>query len=209
MHKLLLPFALFSFALAVHAAPVSLFDGKSLDGWEGDSAVWRVEDGTIAAGKLDEKAPRNEFLATKRSYKDFDLKLKFKLLGSEGFVNSGVQFRSVRIATPPNEMSGYQADLGDPTYWGNLYDESRRKKTLVQADMAEVNKVLQRNGWNDYRVRAEGPHIQIWINGVQTVDYTEPDAAIPQEGLIALQIHGNGKTEVYFKEIVIEELPAN
>jgi len=208
MHKLLLPLALLSLTLAVQAGPVSLFDGKTLEGWEGDAKTWRVEDGTIAAGHLDEKAPRNEFIAAKRSYKNFDLKLKFKLLGTEGFVNSGVQFRSVRIENPPNEMSGYQADLGDPTYWGNLYDESRRKKTLVQADMTEVNKVLQRNDWNNYRIRAEGRHIQIWINGVQTVDYTEPDTAIPQEGLIALQIHGNGKTEVHFKEIVIEELPA-
>ena len=208
MNKLLLPLALLSLAIAVQAEPVSLFDGKTLEGWDGDAKTWRVEDGTIAAGRLDEKAPRNEFIAAKRTYKNFDLKLKFKLLGSEGFVNSGVQFRSVRIENPPNEMSGYQADLGDPTYWGNLYDESRRKKTLVQADMVEVNKALRRNEWNDYRIRAVGRRIQIWINGLQTVDYTEADPSIPQEGLIALQIHGNGKTEVYFKEIVIEELPA-
>jgi hypothetical protein len=207
MPKLLLPALLFLGA-ALQAAPVSLFDGTSLNGWECETpGVWRVENGTIAAGHLEEKAPRNEFLATTKSYKNFDLTCKFKLSGTEGFVNSGVQFRSVRVATPPNEMSGYQADLGDPKYWGSLYDESRRKKTLVEAPLDEVNKVLKRGDWNDYRVRAEGPHIQIWLNGLLTVDYTEADSSIPQEGLIALQIHGNGKTEVEFKEIRIEELP--
>ena len=122
-------------------------------------------------------------------------------------MNSGVQFRSVRIPNPPNEMSGYQADLGDPNYWGTLYDESRRKKTLVPVNMEEVEKSLHRNDWNEYRIRGEGPHIQIWLNGLLTVDYTEPDPSIPQEGLIALQIHGNGKTRVEFKDIEIEELP--
>jgi hypothetical protein len=194
-------------AVTAHAAP--LFDGKTFNGWEGDTEkTWRIEEGgVIAAGHLAEKAPRNEFLATKKSYKNFDIHLQFKLQGTEGFVNSGVQFRSVRIANPPNEMSGYQADLGDPKYWGALYDESRRKKTLVEPDMDAVNKVLKRDDWNDYRIRAEGPHIQIWLNGLKTVDYTEPDTTIPQEGQIALQIHGNGKTEVRFRKIEIEELP--
>ncbi len=203
-----IPLLLFLLTAAAQAAPVSLFDGKSFAGWEGDTKkTWRLEDGVIAAGQLAEKAPRNEFLASTKSYKNFELRLKFKLQGTEGFVNSGVQIRSVRIPNPPNEMSGYQADLGDPKYWGALYDESRRKKMLAEPNMEAVNKVLKRDDWNDYRIRAEGPRIQIWINGVQTIDYTEPDATIPQEGHLALQIHGNGKTEVRFKDIVIEELP--
>lgn len=208
MKRLLPLLASLGAVLTAHATPVSLFDGKSLTGWECETEnVFRVENGVIAAGHVEEKAPRNEFLATVRPYKNFDLHLKFKLLGTVGFVNSGVQFRSVRIAQPPNEMSGYQADLGDPTYWGTLYDESRRKKTLVPVDMTAVDKVLHRQDWNDYRIRAEGPHIRIWLDGLLTVDYTEPDATIPQEGLIGLQIHGNGNTEVQFKDIEIEELP--
>ena len=55
---------------------------------------------------------RNEFLATKKSYRNFRLKLEYKLVGTEGFVNGGVQFRSKRIAEPAHEMSGYQADIG-------------------------------------------------------------------------------------------------
>lgn len=207
--KIPLLFLLSLLTLSAHAAPVSLFNGKTFEGWEGDTEkTWRIEEGgVIAAGKLEEKAPRNEFLATKKSFKDFELRLKFKLQGTEGFVNSGVQIRSVRISNPPNEMMGYQADLGDPKYWGALYDESRRKKMLAEPDMAAVNKVLKRNDWNDYRIRAEGPRVRIWINGVQTIDYTETDASLPQEGHIALQIHGNGKTEVRFRDIEVEELP--
>jgi len=190
------------------SAPVSLFDGKTLAGWEGDTQkTWRVEDGCIVGGSLGERVPRNEFLAAKKTYKNFDLTLKFKLTGTEGFVNSGVQFRSVRIEKPANEMSGYQADIGDPSYWGTLYDESRRKKTLATVDMDAVNKILHRNDWNDYRIRCEGKRIRIWLNGLQTVDYTETESGIAEDGLIALQIHGGAKAVVFFKDIAIEELP--
>jgi hypothetical protein len=104
-------------------------------------------------------------------------------------------------------MVGYQADLGDPSWWGCLYDESRRNKVLAQSDMKAVNKVLRRGEWNDYRVRAEGRRIRIWLGGVLTVDYTEPDAKITQEGQLGLQIHGGGPAEVWFKDITIEQLP--
>nr|AIA87898.1 DUF1080 [uncultured Streptomyces sp.] len=100
---------------------------------------------------------------------------------------------------------GYQADLGQ-TYYGALYDESRRKKTLVQPDAEVIAKALKLNEWNEYRIRAEGRHIQLWINGVQTVDYTEPDESIPQVGYIGLQIHGGGKALAQYKDIKIEEL---
>lgn len=188
--------------------PVSLFDGKSFAGWDGDTQnTWRVEDGCLVGGTLDRKVPRNEFLASERSYGNFVLRLKFKLLGDpkKGFVNSGVQVRSQRI--PNNfEMIGYQADLGDPTWWGSIYDESRRKKVLAQSDMAAVNKVLRRGDWNDYEIRAEGPRLRTSINGVQVVDYTEPDDSIPREGRIGLQIHGGGPAQVWFKDISIDEL---
>jgi hypothetical protein len=210
MKRLLIPLLSTSIALVCHAAPIPLFDGKSFEGWEGDTTkTWRIQDGAVVGGSLTEKVARNEFLATKKSFKDFDLQLKFKLIGKEGFVNSGVQFRSVRIPKPPNEMSGYQADMGDPKWWGALYDESRRNKVLVASDMTKLEPVLKKLDWNDYRIRCEGPRIQLWINGVQTVDYTEPDTSIPQEGHIAVQVHGGGKAEAWFKDIVIEELDSS
>jgi len=188
---------------------MSLFDGKTFAGWDGDTKdTWHIQDGCIVGGTLDRKIPRNQFLASTRSFKDFDLRLKFKLLGDakKNFVNSGVQFRSQRVPKD-TEMIGYQADLGDPSWWGCLYDESRRNKVLAQSDMAKVNKVLRRGEWNDYEVRAEGRRIRIFLNGVQTIDYTEPDKSLPQEGRLGLQIHGGGPAEVWFKDITIEELP--
>lgn len=186
--------------------PERIFDGKSFKGWEGDTLkTWRIEQGALVGGSLQTKVPNNDFLCTKRSYSDFVLKAKFKLVGTEGFINSGVQFRSKRLTNPSYEMEGYQADLGDK-YWGSLYDESRRNKTLAGKPAEEVAKLLKPNDWNDYEIRADKRHIILKINGVTTVDYTEPDTNIPQSGLIGLQIHGGGKALVYFKDIFIEEL---
>lgn len=188
------------------AAPVAIFDGKSFEGWEGDTAkTWRIEGGEIVGGSLTEKVAHNEFLATKKSYKNFDLRLKFKLTGTEGQINGGVQIRSERI--PDHfEMIGYQADMGEK-YYGALYDESRRKKILAAPEPDVIAKALKLNEWNEYRIRCEGRHIQLWVNGVLTVDYTEADEAIVQQGRIAVQIHGGGKAEARYKDIQIEELP--
>ena len=181
---------------AVFAAdPVALFDGKTLNGWEGDTALWQVKDGVITAGSSDRKQPRNEFLSTKEGYGD----------PKTGFVNSGIQLRSERHPDG-HEMIGYQADCGDPKYWGALYDESRRNKMLVEPDMAKVGPVLKRNDWNEYKIVCKGPRIQIWFNGVQTVDYTEEDKKIPLLGKIGLQIHGGANSTVSFKEIMLTRL---
>jgi gluconolactonase len=207
---LLVALALMGVTAPAWAKPVALFDGKTFAGWDGDTKeTWSIKDGCIVGGTLTKKIARNQFLATTASYKDFVLRLKFKLLGDskKGFVNSGVQIRSQRVPKD-TEMTGYQADLGDPGWWGSLYDESRRNKVLAQSDMAKLNKVLKRGDWNDYEIRCEGRRLRTWINGVLGVDYTEPDEKIPQEGRIGLQIHSGGPAEVWFKDLTIEELPA-
>jgi hypothetical protein len=178
---------------------------KSFAGWEGDTKFWRFEKGAFVGGSLKKTVPHNDFLCTKAQFTNFVLTLKFKLVGTNGFINGGVQFRSQRV--PNNfECTGYQADMGDPAWWGCLYDESRRNKVLVQSPIAELNKVLKRNDWNDYKIRCEGPHIQLWINGLKTVDYIEADPNIPQYGIIGLQIHGGGKAEAWYKDISLELL---
>jgi hypothetical protein len=190
---------------ATSAKPVPLFDGKTFQGWEGDTnKSFRIQDGAIVAGTLAAKIPRNEFLCTTRNYTNFVLTLKFKLLGGEG-ANAGVQIRTKRI---PNhhEVSGYQADMGDPAWWGCLYDESRRNKILAKSDIEKVNKVLKRDDWNEYKIKCEGKRIQLWINGLQTVDYTETEPNIDESGVIAVQIHSGPPSEAWYKEIVIEEL---
>jgi len=183
--------------------PHSLFNGHSLAGWDGDTRIWRVANGEIVGGSLNEKVPRNEFLATTASFTNFVLRLKFKLIGTEGFVNSGVQIRSQRVPND-SEMAGYQADIGDGWY-GTIYDESRRNKPMAKPDEAVVKAAVKPGQWNDYEIRAIGPRVVLKINGVQMVDYTEADPTIPQHGRIGLQVHGGGKTEVHFKDITIIE----
>lgn len=194
-----------------HAAgsskPESLFDGKTFKGWNGDTnKTWRIEDGAFVAGRLTETVPHNEFIATDASFTNFVLRLKFKLEGKEGFVNGGVQVRSQRVSNPAFEMSGYQADMGDG-WWGALYDESRRNKVLVKPSDEVIAKALKRGEWNDYEVRCQGQRVQIFLNGHQTVDYTEQDKAIETSGTIGLQVHGGGKTRVSYKDITLERLP--
>ena len=184
-----------------------LFDGKSLKGWEGNLKFFRIENGAVVAGNLKEKIPNNEFLCTEKTYKNFELRLKAKLVG-EG-ANAGIQFRTKRI---PNhhEVSGFQCDMGimgKDNIWGSLYDESRRKKFLVVGPQDKVRSVVKLNDWNEFVIRAEGPHIQIWINGVQSVDYIEKETEIDESGIIALQIHGGPPSEASYKDISLKELP--
>jgi len=100
-----------------------LFDGKSLAGWEGDAKIFRVEEGAIVAGSPSERIARNEFLASKEEFGDFELRLQARLVGKGQ--NAGVQFRSQRM--PDHfEMIGYQCDMGamrGQSIWGALYDE--------------------------------------------------------------------------------------
>ena len=194
------------FAVCQRSPSISLFNGKTFSGWEGDTATtWHIEDGAIVGGSFTETVPHNNFLTTKKPYGDFVLRLKFKLRSQEGFKNAGIQFRSQRLTDPAYEMIGYQADLG-PGYYGALYDESRRKKVLASPDSLAASKMIRPDQWNDYEIRAEGPRVQLFLNGQQTIDYTEPDTTIVQNGLIGLQIHGGGKTVVAYKDLVLTEL---
>ena len=183
--------------------PVAVFDGKTFAGWEGDLTIFRIQDGAIVGGSLERKVARNEFLCTTKTYGDFELRLKFKLLGGEG-ANAGIQFRTKRI---PNhhEVTGYQADMGTG-YWGALYDESRRNKILKGPDQEKMKSVIKLDDWNDYVIRAQGPRIQIWVNGVQTVDYVEDDPKIETTGVIAVQIHGGPPGEAWYKDITLLDL---
>ncbi len=190
------------------AERVSLFDGKSLDGWEinpGEEKWWRVQDGAITGGSLEENIPHNTFLASKKRYANFDLRFRILLVKGEGFMNSGMQVRSKRDGT---EMAGYQVDAGIG-YWGDLYDEHRRNRKIAGAADPEALKAAVKDwDWNEYRILCEGPRIRSWINGVATLDFTETEPRIPLEGLLGIQTHGGGKVLVQVKDITIEELPA-
>ncbi|MGA0133325.1 MAG: PVC-type heme-binding CxxCH protein [Opitutales bacterium] len=192
-------------AAACSAAPVPVFDGRSLAGWEGDAAWWRVEAGEIRGGRDGEKVPSNLFLATEKSYQNFELTLKVRLNGT-GFVNGGIQIRSVRVPGS-TEMSGYQCDYG-PGWYGKLYDESRRNRVISDVlDAAALKAAVKEGDWNEYRIRAEGPRIRTWINGVQAQDYVEKEPGMAQDGRIGIQLHSGGVAAVQAKDVMIEELP--
>jgi len=192
---------------AAHAAPVPLFDGKTLEGWEipeAEKKWWKVEDGKIVGGSMEEKVPLNTFLSHEKSYANFEMRFKVKLTQKEGFANSGIQVRSLRKADA--HMAGYQVDAGIG-YWGTIWDEHRRnKKIAVPVDEAALKAVVKDWDWNEYRILCEGPRIRTWINGVPAIDFTEADPAIPRDGLIGFQAHSGGKFLVEFKDITIEEL---
>ena len=210
-----LPLLIFlSFAFCVAAVsqdpsgPVSLFDGKSLEAWDYDPAIWRIEDGLMTGGSTTEKIKANYFIATKKSYQNFELKLSIKCSGDPktGLINSGIQIRSVRVPGG-NHMAGYQVDCGD-TWFGKIYDEYRRRTVIVeQVDAAALTKVVDVFGWNDYRIRAEGPRIRVWINDVLATDFTETNPKIALNGQIAPQVHSGGVALVQVKDITVEELP--
>jgi len=181
---------------------ILLFDGKSFEGWEGNLDAFRIEDGAIVGGSLTKPVPRNDYLCSKRTYTDFELRLKFKVLGKGA--NAGIQIRSERVPDS-NEMIGYQADLGDH-WWGCLYDE-RRHKLLTGPSKEQQSKIIRRDDWNEYVIRCQGRRVQLWVNGHQTVDYTEPDKSIPQVGVIGLQIHGGPPSEAWYKDIKLVKLP--
>jgi hypothetical protein len=185
---------------------LSLFDGESLKGWEGNASWFHVDHGAIVAGRLDKTIPHNEFLCTTQNYDDFELRLEAKLVGKGK--NAGVQFRSQRVRNT-TEVSGYQADigtLGKRSIWGALYDESRRRKMLVETNQELAKRIVKPDQWNAIKVICKGPHIQIFVNGQQTVDYTEQDKEIRDYGVIGLQIHSGPATEAWYRNIRVRQL---
>ncbi len=176
-----------------------LFNGHNLKDWVVDTKhVWKVKDGTIIGHH--KGLDHNDFLRTKESFGDFELKAQFRLINGVG--NSGIQFRSEN-ATEPHEVSGYQADVGEQ-YWGCLYDESRRKRVLVTPP-PEALASLDRAAWNQYVIRAQGNFIALHLNGIRTVHYIEAEP-VRRDGFIALQVHKGPGIEVHFRDLQIRNL---
>ena len=182
---------------------VYLFDGESLDGWNGNLEWFRIEDGALVAGTTERPIPQNEFLCTDEEFDNYELRFQTKLVGDVN-TNAGVQIHTQRIPDH-NEVIGYQADIG-LGWWGSLYDESRRNTLLATADRAVTDSLVQPNTWIHYTVRTEDARTQLFLRGIQTVDYTEQDATIPLSGHICVQIHSGPPGEAWYRDIRIEEL---
>jgi len=160
-----------------------------------------VEDGAILGSTEDVEAlKKNTFLSTKKTYKNFSLKTKFKLRNG----NSGIQFRSKTF--PEFVVRGYQADIAENQFMGILYEEGGRG-ILVNVKPEDVAKHVKKDDWNEYVITADGPKITQTLNGFTTVDYMEKSDVGAKEGVIALQLHVGPKMKVWFKDVELRELP--
>ena len=198
----------------------SLFNGESLDGWDGKSQFWSVKDGAITGQTTKENPTKgNTFIIWKGELEDFELRLKFRIVGG----NSGIQYRSKDLGN--HVISGYQADIDSGTkYIGILYEEKARgilalrgKKVVIGEDGKKMNVgetatdeeilgSIKKEGWNDYTIIAKGNHLVQKINGHTTVDVTDNQKSKrSMKGLLALQLHAGPPMLVQFKDIYLKQ----
>tara|TARA_R110002020_G_scaffold343323_1_gene557698 strand:+ start:1608 stop:2411 length:804 start_codon:yes stop_codon:yes gene_type:complete len=142
----------------------SIFDGKTLDGWEGDPVYWSVKDGAITGVITPETLLKaNTFLIWQGGQPgDFELKAEFKI--SENG-NSGINYRSEMVEDVPFALKGYQADIdGKNNYTGQNYEERKRTtlayrgqetKISPQPDGVETREYVERNAWKGLNVVKE------------------------------------------------------
>lgn len=180
---------------------IPLFNGKDLNGWDGDPAVWRVESGCIV-GKAG-KVGANTFLIGQRPFSNFILEAKCLLIKGGGFTKSAIQYRSRVIDPAKWIVGGYQAACGEE-WWGTCFEE--RGRGVLWGARPDVKKAVKPFGeWNHYVIEANGATIKQTLNGAlagQLNDTDEKKRAL--EGIIALQYHAPGGFEVRFKDLRIK-----
>ena len=184
---------------------ITLFDGKSLDGWVGHSDKWSVVDGEIV-GKNTDPIAVSTYLLTKDKYTDFRLTGKFKLVQSE--MHSGIALWG-RVAPEQKDPYTYAGHLVMfPSDYG-LFDLYRRGGAGdMKVDNAPAKKVGKQHDWNDIEILAQGNRIRVAINGAPVVDWRDPKPDYIQAGPIGLQLHSNKvPQEVRFKDLKLETFP--
>lgn len=189
---------------------VSLFDGKTLSGWEqkNGTATYRVEDGMIV-GKTSEGSP-NSFLCSKKEYGDFELTFEVKV---DDALNSGVQIRSASKPDFNNgRVHGPQVEIATDGTAGFIYGEALGTGWLSEeAGMKDpVKKAAFKKGeWNKYHVKAQGKSIKTWLNDVPVADLVDEKSNM-LKGFIGLQVHGiakgTGPYEVRWRNLQLKDL---
>jgi len=203
---------------------VALFDGQTLNGWNGDGTIWTVEDGTITgrteAGKLKE----NNFLVWKDQVDNFELRLKFRLeAGNSGIYYHAQKRRPGQKGGDP--LVGTQADFDASGRWTGVIMEyllrdvlaERGQKVLIDeqgqkqvvgsvGDAAELLKAVRDKEWNDYTVVAKGGRVTLSINGVTMCELEDRDPKRLVHGWLALQVHVGPPMRVQFKDIYLRRL---
>ncbi len=195
---------------------VSLFDGKSLDGWiqKNGTATYRIEGDTIV-GKTNEGSP-NSFLCTEKLYGDFELTFEVK---DDNSLNSGVQIRSQTAAPKGDEKFGrvngpqveIEASGANGAEAGYVYGEATGRGWLTPAERLKPHKNFKDGEWNSFRIVAKGARIQTWINGEAIEDLTDEEIyKTHSKGFIGLQVHGikkgTGPYEVAWRNLKLREL---
>jgi len=202
----------------------SIFDGKTLDGWDGNPEFWSVKDGYLTGQTTAEKPTKgNTFIIWRKGETaDFELKLEYKIIGG----NSGIQYRSFEVPNEKWVIGGYQADFeAGQTFSGICYGErfrgilaNRGQKTVIGDNhqpkvvgsvgvSEEIQKKIKSEDWNEYHVTAKGFDFVHKINGVTTCELTDEDKADRREkGVLALQLHAGPPMLVQFRNIRIKKL---
>lgn len=200
MRFLILLLAAMTLALAADEPGfVPLFDGKTLQGWEGDPRLWKVEDGTLA-GSTEGVPPieQNTFLIYRgREFGNFTLRAQVKLRNG----NSGIQFRSEEL--PGFVVKGYQADMAQGNWWGSIYEERGTRGVMVNGWKGKAETVVKADDWNDVEVHCEGDLIQIRVNGLLTAELKD---SVKLKGILALQLHRGPPMRVWFRNLRIKPL---
>ena len=219
---------------AQSAGAEQLFNGKDLTNWDGDPRLWSVKNGVIRGETTAENpAKGNTFLVWKGGTAgDFELRLMFRLSNTN---NSGIQYRSKHITDGKTQnkwvVRGYQGEVRNeselPNVSGFIYDEGgkrgrvcnvgenvtwesgKKNVTGQTCTPEEFKKAFKLDDWNEYVIVAKGNNIKQFINGLQTVDFTdkEPELAL-KEGIIALQLHAGRPMWVEFKDIRLKRAGA-
>ena len=193
-----------------------IFNGRNLDGWDGNPKFWSAEDGAITGRtSTDNPTQGNTFIIWRQApVDDFVLRLKYKIVGG----NSGIQYRSREV--DKWVVAGYQGDFeaGD-TFSGILYEERGRgilaargqkvtigedgKKDAEQvADSKELQAAIKQEDWNDYEITARGHHLIHKINGNVTAEVIDNEKNKREmSGILALQLHAGPPMTVQFKDI--------
>jgi hypothetical protein len=181
---------------------ITLFNGKNLDGWEGHEKRWSVKDGAIV-GKNNDRVPVSTYLLTKRKFSDFRLLATVKLVRSE--MHSGIALWG-RVAPEKGDPFTYAGHLVMfPSGWG-MYDLYGRSGLPV--DGAPAKKVGKQHDWNQLEILAQGNRVRLAVNGVQVVDWRDPEPERIKEGPIGLQLHSNNEPqEIHFKDLVLTTFP--
>jgi hypothetical protein len=174
----------------------SLFDGKTLNGWIYEKGYWEVRDGAIVGDKKG-STPHHHYMFSDQDYSDFALHLDVKMSGYNSGVCTRIQPKSF------DDVPGYQVDMGDG-FWGCLWDEHHRQKKIFDFPKEQAEKIVRKDDWNHYYVRMEGPHIQIYLNGVKTAEGDDPDGF--PSGPLGFQLCHGGNTVASFKNIYVKPL---